>query len=115
MDNFLTEYFPLAIAIISILAFIVSIITELIKNIGLLKKLPTNILVLIISIIICISGYLAYTSYISSPIKWHLIIASFFSSFVVAYVATYGWEKMHLLNKRFKLRKNKESKTEENK
>jgi TRAP-type uncharacterized transport system fused permease subunit len=109
LDDLINQFLPLGVAIISILAFIVSLITELIKNIGFLKKVPTNIVVLVLSVIICVISYLAYSSYKEYTVYWYSVVASIFSGFVVAYIATYGWEKFHLLFERFKRSKEDKS------
>jgi hypothetical protein len=106
MNSFISQALPIGIALISILAFIVSLITEVIKNLGFLKRIPTNILVLVLSIIVTIIAYFAYCSYNNCQVYWYTIVGSFFSAFIVAYVATYGWEKLHTLYLRFQKRKN---------
>ncbi|MDD3999905.1 MAG: hypothetical protein PHX62_03310 [Bacilli bacterium] len=103
----LGQFLPIAGAIVSLLAMIVSLITEAIKNLGFLKKVPTNIVVLILSIIICILAYLGASSYYGMKVKWYSLVGSFLGGFVVNYIATYGWEKFNALYLRFQKRKEK--------
>lgn len=101
MENLFGQYLPLGIAVISLMAFLVSLIIEVIKNLGFMKKIPTNIVVLALSIVLCIVAYLAYCSICTCKIYWYSIIGSILGGFIVAYISTYGWEKMHTLYLRF--------------
>jgi cell shape-determining protein MreD len=101
MDKILGQYLPVASAVISLLAFIVSLITEGIKNIGFLKKVPTNIVVLVISILLCIITYLGACSIFNLRVHWYSVVGSFLGGFVVSYISTYGWEKFNALYLRY--------------
>lgn len=105
MEKVIGEYLPLASAIITVLAFIVSLITETIKNIGFLKKIPTNIVVLVLSIVLSILAYAAAASYFKFKVYWYGIVGSLLGGFVVNYIATYGWEKFNTLYLRYQKRK----------
>jgi hypothetical protein len=109
MENLFAQYLPLGIAVISLLAFLVSLITEVIKNLGFMRKIPTNIVVLVLSVGLCLIAYLAYCSICECRIYWYSIIGSILGGFIVAYVATYGWEKLHALYLRFQKQKENEN------
>lgn len=89
------------LAVIGALAFIVSVITQVIKGIGIFNKVPTDILVFVLSIGITVVAFIAYMQYIQMAILWYMILASIVAGFVVAFVAMYGWEKLSELWKRF--------------
>lgn len=89
------------LAIIGALAFIVSVITQVIKGVGVFSKVPTDIVVLVLSIGITIAAFIAYMQYIQMTILWYMILAAIMAGFVVAFVAMYGWEKLSELWKRF--------------
>lgn len=89
------------LAVIGALAFIVSVITQVIKGIGIFNKVPTDIVVFVLSIGITIVAFIAYMQYIQMAILWYMILASIVAGFVVAFVAMYGWEKLSDLWKRF--------------
>ena len=91
----------LIIAIISVLVFMVSVITQVFKGVGVLSKIPTDILVFVLSIGITVAVFIAYMQYIQQTILWYMIIASILAGFVVAFVAMYGWEKLSDLWNRF--------------
>lgn len=89
------------LAVIGALAFIVSVITQVIKGIGIFSKVPTDIVVFVLSIGITVVAFIAYMQYIQMAILWYMILASIVAGFVVAFVAMYGWEKLSDLWKRF--------------
>lgn len=91
----------LLIAVIGVLAFIVSLVTQVFKGVGALAKFPTDILVLVLSIGITVTAFVAYMQYIQQGIIWYMIIAAILAGFIVAFVAMFGWEKLSELWKRF--------------
>ena len=91
----------LLIAAIGILAFILSLITQVYKGVGVLAKIPTDILVFILSIAITVVAFIAYMQYIKLVIIWYMYVAAVIAGFIVAFVAMYGWEKLSELWKRF--------------
>lgn len=91
----------LLIAAIGILAFVVSLITQVFKGVRVLAKIPTDILVFILSIAITVVAFIAYMQHIQIAIVWYLYVAAVIAGFIVAFVAMYGWEKLSDLWKRF--------------
>ena len=89
------------LAIIGALAFVVSVVTQVIKGVGVFSKIPTDILVFVLSIGITVAAFVAYMQYIQTSILWYMILAAIIAGFIVAFVAMYGWEKLSELWKRF--------------
>ena len=89
------------LAIIGTIAFLVSVITQVIKNISIFNKVPTDIIVLVLSIGITVTAFIAYMQYIHMTILWYMILAAIMAGFIVAFVAMFGWEKLSDLWKRF--------------
>jgi hypothetical protein len=90
----------LILAVIGILAFLVSVVTQVFKGVGFLSMIPTDALVLVLSIGITVSAFVAYMQYIQMTILWYMILAAIMAGFIVAFVAMYGWEKLTELWKR---------------
>lgn len=90
------------LAVIGALAFIVSVITQVFKGVGALKKIPTDILVFVLSIVLTVVTYVAYMDYIQQTVIWYMFIVAVIAGFLVAFVAMYGWEKFAELWSRFK-------------
>lgn len=97
----LLQLLPIILAVIGGLAFMVSLITQVFKGVGFLAKIPTDILVLVLSIGITVTAFVAYMQYIQQTILWYMILAAIMAGFVVAFIAMYGWEKLSELWKRF--------------
>ena len=89
------------LAVIGALAFMVSIITQVFKGVGVLSKIPTDILVFVLSIGLTVMAFVAYMQYIQQVILWYMVLASIMAGFIVAFVAMFGWEKFSELWKRF--------------
>lgn len=85
---------------VSVLAFAVSAVTEATKNLPFLKKIPTQIQVLVLSFIATEGGYIGYSLSVGKPITFFCITAAFFCSFIVALVAENGWNSVTNLYKR---------------
>ena len=90
------------LAVIGALAFMVSVITQVFKGVGVLAKIPTDILVFILSIGMTVTAFVAYMQYIQQTLLWYMILAAILAGFLVAFVAMYGWEKFAELWNRFK-------------
>lgn len=103
----LTNNILLIFTIIGVLVFLVSVITEVTKNIGFLKRIPTDTQVIALSILLCNVSYFAYISYFSIEIQWYHIAGCFVAAFIVAFVAMYGWAKLTALYDRVKFAKHK--------
>jgi hypothetical protein len=87
--------------VVGVLAFLVSVITQVLK--GVFAKLPTDILVVILSLVLSVGLYLAYISYIGHVFAIYELAGVFVGAFIVAYVAMYGWQKLTDLYNRFKV------------
>lgn len=97
----LTSNIMIILAVIGAIAFIVSVITQVIKGVGVFAKIPTDGLVLVLSIGITVAACVAYMQYLHMTILWYMVLAAIMAGFVVAFVAMYGWEKLSELWKRF--------------
>ena len=100
MEQLMTNM-TLFIAVIGVLAFLVSIVVEVLKNVGIFKKIPTDIVVVVLAVVLTVVAYIAYIQYIQQVILWYMIVAAILAGFVVAFLAMFGWEKVAELWKRF--------------
>lgn len=89
------------IVAVGVLAFIVSVITEVVKSVGVMKKVPTDIVVLALSMVLTVVAFLAYAQYTSVAIMWYWVVAALICGFFVAFIAMYGWSKLNELWVRF--------------
>ena len=87
--NTITQYVTYALALIGILAFIVSAIVQVIKDLPGLKNIQTSIVALVSSMILCPLALMVMCTYYKAAVTWYYIAAS-----IVYLVATGGWEKV---------------------
>lgn len=80
---------------------LISVITEFTKEIGFLNKIPTDLQVLTLSIIICEIIFFAYISYAGIEIVWYYPVAVIFAAFLVAIICCKGWDYLFKIWKRF--------------
>ena len=83
------------------LAFVVSVITEVIKGIGVFKRIPTDIVVIILSMVLTVVAFFAYAQYAALVVTWYLIVDAIIGGFFVAFITMYGWSKLKELWTRF--------------
>ena len=85
--NTITQYVTYALALIGILAFIVSAIVQVIKDLPGLKNIQTSIVALVASLILCPVALLILCTYYKAAITWYYIVASVIAAFIVYLVA----------------------------
>lgn len=92
--NTITQYVTYALALIGILAFIVSAIVQVIKDLPGLKNIQTSIVALVSSMILCPLALMVMCTYYKAAVTWYYIATSVIAAFIVYLVATGGWEKV---------------------
>lgn len=92
--NEMMQYVTYGLALIGGLAFLVSIIVQVIKELPGLKNIPTSIVALVASLVLCPVALTVLCTYYKTVITWYYVFASFLAAFVVYLVATGGWEKV---------------------
>lgn len=97
----ISEYSVAIIGILGVLAFAVSLITELLKDMPGIKKMPTKAFVILVSLIVTVTALLIYVAYANIALLWYYVALAVFAAFVVAYIAMYGWDTLKELKDRF--------------
>lgn len=90
----LMQYVTYMLAAVGVLAFFVSLVTQVIKEMPKLKDVQTNVVALAVSLIICPLAVIVACQYFKITIEWYYIFASFLAAFIVYLVSTGGWEKV---------------------
>ncbi|MBS5284774.1 MAG: hypothetical protein KHY46_13095 [Clostridiales bacterium] len=101
----LIQYVSYLLIAIGIMAFLVSAITQVIKSWPGLDSLPTSVVVIVLSLILCPVIFVALMSYMQQPIGWYMLVACFLAAFMVALVAMDGWERVKEIWNRSKYNK----------
>lgn len=88
------QYVTYGLATIGVIAFLVSIIVQVIKELPGLRNIPTSIVALVASCVLCPVALVVMCTYYKMVVTWYYVFASFLAAFVVYLVATGGWEKI---------------------
>lgn len=102
----LMQYVTYALIAIGLLAFLVSAITQVIKEMPGLKNIQTNAVALVIALILCPLAVVILCIYLQMVIMWYYIVGAVIAAFIVYLVATGGWEKISEMWNRTKYKKN---------
>lgn len=78
---------------IGIIMALTNIITEVLKKVT-WDKLPTNILVVIISEALTLAFGAAYAQINAVPITWYMVVGAVVVGLLVAYAAMFGFDKL---------------------
>ncbi|MCD8156506.1 MAG: hypothetical protein LUD53_03500 [Clostridiales bacterium] len=84
-----------------VICAVTSIVTEITKGIGFLAKIPTDLEVLVLSVVLTLLAYFAYITYAAVPVVWFHVIAAVLAGFILALVCTRGWNYVINIFKRF--------------
>ena len=106
--EFVLQYASYILMAIGAAAFIVSVITQVIKEMPYLKNVQTNVVALVASIILCPVAVVVACQYFNMVITWYYVFASFVAAFIVYLVSTGGWEKVREMWNRAKYNKEDE-------
>lgn len=100
--EYLLSNVALLLTVIGVLAFTVSVITEVTKSVSFLNKIPTDIQVLVTSILLSVLSVLVYVDLSKTKLIWYYIVGAVVLGFFVSFIAMYGWEKLTTMYNRFK-------------
>ena len=90
----LMQYITVALVAIGVLAFLTSIITQVIKEMPGLANIQTNAVALVISIVITVLAVVILCIVFKIQLLWYYIVGAVIAAFIVYIVATSGWEKV---------------------
>lgn len=92
--NVMMQYVTIGMAALGVLAFVVSLVVQVIKELPGLAKVPTSIVALAASMVLCPAALVVLCTYLNLVITWYYVFASFIAAFIVYLVATGGWERI---------------------
>ncbi len=104
----LMNYVTYGLALLGVIAFLVSIVVQVVKELPWLAKIPTSIVALAASMVLCPVALIVLCNYYKIVITWYYVFASFLGAFVVYLVATGGWERIKAIWDRTKYKKDPE-------
>ena len=99
------QYMTGFLILVGVLAFLTSLIVQVIKELPGIKNIQTNVVALAVSAVICIIAMLLLCTYYNMPVVWYYVVAALVAAFLVYFVATGGWEKLKAIWDRTKYKK----------
>ena len=103
--NAIFECGSAVLAAMVLLVFATTIIVEVVK--GLFKKVPTNIVAFVVSMIVTILAVIVLCAVLGIPFVWYYIVGAILLGIFVAYASMYGFDKFKETWERFKAYKGK--------
>lgn len=81
------------ILIVGALVAVTNIVVEVIKKLT-WNKIPTNLLVVVVSVVLTMASFYAYVTIKAFPFMWYHVGTAIVVSFFVAYAAMFGFDKL---------------------
>lgn len=79
--------------IIGALVAVVNIVTQVLKKVT-WDKIPTNVVVLLLSVALTVAAFYAYAQITALAVTWYMVVAAVVGGFGVAYAAMFGFDKL---------------------
>ena len=92
--NTAMQYVVYALASVGVMACVVSVITQVVKSWPGLEELPTAMVVIVLSLVLCPLAYGFWAWYTHNPFELPLAGLCIIAGFFVALVAMDGWERI---------------------
>lgn len=97
MENLMVDVTKI-VTFIGVMAFLVEVVTEVLKSWSWFdQRVPTALVVVVSALVICPASMLAVFNYYGIVITWYAVFASFIAAFIVALVCMEGWERVTAL------------------
>lgn len=90
----LMKYVTFLLFAIGALSFAAGVIVQVIKEMPGLKGIPTSVVALAVSLVLCPAAVIIACQYMGIVIIWYYVFASFIAAFIVYLVTTGGWERV---------------------
>ena len=88
------QYITIGLTVLGIIAGFVSLITEVIKELPKLRELPTSLVALTVSLILCILILITVCQILDYILYWYMVAGSIVFAFLVYIIATGGWDRV---------------------
>ena len=93
--NAIINYGSIFLGILLALSTTVNLIVEVVKR--LLPKVPTDIVVFVVSIVLTVLALIIGASVMEITIMWYYAVGAVVMGIFVAYIAMFGWDKFTAL------------------
>lgn len=89
------------LALIGALAALVMIVTETIKDLWVVSRVPTKLTALIVSLVVVAGAMTVYLNMADIAFQWWYLVVAFFAAFIVGYLSTNSWDTLYEIWQRF--------------
>lgn len=83
------------LTVFAVLVILVNMLTQIFKSFASKSEIPTRVFVLLISLVLTVSSFIAGCSLYAVKIEWYMTFGAVVASFVVAYCAMFGYDNMY--------------------
>ena len=90
----LVQYVTYGLMAVGALAFVVAVIVQVIKELPGLRRIPTSVVALVVSMISCILAVIIICQCCKIVMVWYYPVGAVIAAFIVYLVATGGWERV---------------------
>lgn len=101
----LAVYAGVTLTILGGLTFAVQVVVQVTKNWPMIRKMPTDLWVFFVSIMICELALFIIGALAGFMVLWYYIVMAVFMAMVVAYISMFGWKPLKELYDRYMIRK----------
>ena len=108
MFETIMQYMTGFLILVGVLAFLTSLIVQVVKELPGIKNIQTNVVALAVAAVLCIVAMLLLCTYYNMLVAWYYVVAALVTAFLVYLVATGGWEKLKAIWDRTKYKKEEE-------
>lgn len=88
------QYITYGLIALGVLSFLVAVIVQVIKELPWVNRIPTSVVALVVSVILCPLAVIIACQYYKIVIVWYYPIGAVIAAFIVYLVATGGWERV---------------------
>lgn len=88
------QYITYGLIALGVLSFLVAVIVQVIKELPWVNRIPTSVVALVVSVILCPLAVIIACQYFKIVIVWYYPIGAVIAAFIVYLVATGGWERI---------------------
>lgn len=89
------------LSVVGILAALVMIITEMVKDLWKVSQIPTKLTALAVSFVVVAGAMIVYLNMADIAFQWWYLVAAFFAAFIVGYLSINSWDTLYEIWKRF--------------
>lgn len=99
------QYITYGLMALGVLAFVVAVIVQAIKELPGLQRIPTSVVALVASVVLCLLAVFIVCQCFKIIMVWYYPVGAVIAAFIVYLVATGGWERMAEIWNRTKYKK----------